>query len=432
MVFDLLLLSAAVLLNSRTAAAADTPCASVSSMSADYVSLYPSATVALVPATAAAACLDSIPVQKDEDIALIEEMQYYINWQSNLAYLVEPPEGYTEERVDVLDEMKKVTDGLNNDEFESEYDVMYNLSMALTKAYDFHFAFTPDILQVFRFRRGNIGGGLLDEFALVSVSEDGKSVPKLYNYYDIMVAQDEGWNPSPITEINNSSAEDYIQNWSTQFVYHEDHARYNRLFPNQAQISMGSRINQFGRSNFPDGRYTVVKHDNGSVSQYLNNAIVELDTFDGVEDADTFFERFCNLGPPSSDTSSKKKRNAAPLPWQNEASKVKRQDEQDAEPTATGFPTPEILHSEGVIGGYYLSGQGYEDVAVLSVPSFSPETEDGPQEFQDLTGSFLQAAADAGKKKLVIDLRGNGGGFVFLGYDMFKQVGYIRYYWRFR
>jgi hypothetical protein len=151
-------------------------------MSADYVSLYPSATVALVPATAAAACLDSIPVQKDEDIALIEEMQYDINWQSNLAYLVEPPEGYTEERVDVLDEMKKVTDGLNNDEFESEYDVMYNLSMALTKAYDFHFAFTPDILQVFRFRRGNIGGGLLDEFALVSVSEDGKSVPKLYNY----------------------------------------------------------------------------------------------------------------------------------------------------------------------------------------------------------------------------------------------------------
>jgi hypothetical protein len=238
---------------------------------------------------------------------------------------------------------------------------------------------------------------------------------------DIMVAQDEGWTPSPVSEINNQSAEDYIQNWSTGFVYHEDHARYNRLFPNQAQISMGQRINQFGRSDFPDGGHTVVKHENGSVQQLINNAILPLDMFDGVEDADTFFATFCNQGPPSTDNSSKKKRSTAlTLPWQQEASKVKRAD--DSEPTATGFPTPEILHSEGVIGGYYLSGQGYDDVAVLSVPSFSPETDNGPAEFQDIIGSFTKAAADAGKKKLVIDLRGNGGGLVFMGYDMFKQV----------
>jgi hypothetical protein len=183
MVFDLVLLSAAVLLNGKLAAAATKePCASVSSMSAAYVSMYPTATVALVPATAAASCLDSIPVQKDDDIALIEEMQYYIKWQSNLAYLSNPPKGYTEERTDILDGMKTITDGLNNDAFQSEYEVMYNLSMLITKAYDFHFAFTPDILTVFQFRRGNIGGGLLDEFALVSVSKDGVEVPKLYNY----------------------------------------------------------------------------------------------------------------------------------------------------------------------------------------------------------------------------------------------------------
>jgi len=69
-----------------------------------------------------------------------------------------------------------------------------------------------------------------------------------------------------------------------------------------------------------------------------------------------------------------------------------------------------------------LSGSGYDDVAVLSVPSFSPKTDAGPAEFQDITGSFLKDAVAAGKKKLVIDLRGNGGGFVFLGYDMFKQL----------
>ncbi|KAF2471196.1 uncharacterized protein BDR25DRAFT_342528 [Lindgomyces ingoldianus] len=406
MLFDLLLVSAAVLLNSRTAMAANgTPCQSVSSMSSAFISLYPSATIALVPAQAAEDCMKSVPLDKDEDMALIEEMTVYISWQSNLAYLVDPPAGYTEDRVDIVDEIKKIHTDLGNDKYKNEYDVMYDLSMALTKSYDFHFAFSPDILRnVFSFRRGNIGRGLLDEFALISVSSDGKALPKLYNYYDIMVAAKEGWTPSAISTINDKDAEQYVQNYSKTFVYHEDHARYNRLFPNQAQISMGDRVNQFGRSNFADGDYTTIKHENGSTFKYINNAIVPLDVFDNVEDGEAFFARFCNLGPPR--TNSKRSVTI----------------EKRAEPTATGFPKPETLHSEGVIGGYYLSGKGYDDVAVLSVPSFSPESEKGPAEFQDLIGTFLGDAVKAGKKRLVIDLRGNGGGRVFLGYDLFKQL----------
>ena len=205
-------------------------------------------------------------------------------------------------------------------------------------------------------------------------------------------------------EINNQTAEDYVQKWSENFEYHEDHARYNRLFPNQAQISTGSIINFFGRANIPDGDYTFIKHDNGTVRKYYNNAIVDLDSFDDVEDGAAFYKRFLNQGAPSETTTQK----------------VKRAD--DAKPTATGFPTPEILHSEASIGGYYLSDSGYNDVAVLSVPSFSPDTDEGPAEFQDLIGTFLKNAKNDGKKKLIIDLRGNGGGRVFLGYDLFKQL----------
>ncbi|PSN60256.1 hypothetical protein BS50DRAFT_604824 [Corynespora cassiicola Philippines] len=382
-------------------------------MSAAFVSLYPEATQALVPAQVAEDCLKSVPINKEEDLALIEEMGYYISWQSNLAYLVEPPEGYTGERVDTLEEIQKIYDDLENDKYKDEYTLMFDLSSVLTKSYDFHFAFAADILGVFRFRRGNIGRGLLDEFAVVSVSTDGKEVPKLYNYYDVMVSTEEGWTPSPITQINNQSAEEYLQDWSTNFVYHEDHARYNRLFPNQAQDSMGIPVNQFGRSSVPDGAHTTVEHENGTIFQYINNAIIDLDAFDGVEDGESFFARFCNQGPPT----QTRKRGAMKL--SRPASKVKRQ---TTEPTATGFPTPAILHSEGVIGGYYLDGAGYDDVAVFSVPSFSPETQEGPEEFQNLISVFLKDAKDTGKKRLVIDLRGNGGGRVFLGYDLFKQL----------
>lgn len=236
---------------------------------------------------------------------------------------------------------------------------------------------------------------------------------------DIMVSTKEGWEASPITEINNKSAEDYVQNWSKQFDYHEDHTRYNMLFPNQAQISTGSRVSYFGRSNIPDGDVTTVKHKNGTVNEFLNNAIVELDALDDIEDGESLFNKFCNQLPSSTNN----KRGAALrehfIHKRHQIAPTKRQDTQ---PTATGFPKPEILHSEAVIGGYYLSGSGYDDVAVLSVPSFSPETDEGPAEFQDLIGQFLKDATGKGKKRLVIDLRGNGGGRVFLGYDLFKQV----------
>jgi len=411
MLFDLLVVSAAVLLHGKTVQAQRgmTPCQIVSSLSAEFISTYPTASAVLVEAQPVEDCLRSVPVWP-ESAALIEEMQYFIDWQSNLAWLKNPPEGYTEKKTDIQQKIKDIASNLKN--YKDEFTLHEDLSNTLAEAYDFHFEWTPDILNIFRFRRGNIGMGLLDEFAIVSVSEDGRSLPKLYNYYDIMTQKGSSM-PSPIVEINNKSAEQFIQDWSVPFTYHEDHARYNRLFPNQAQISTGSIVNQFGRSNTPDGDFTWVKHDNGTTFHYINSARIPLDSFDSITDGADLFAAFCNQGPPKSN----KKRDITEV--LRDATKVKKRQSQ---PTATGFPTPQMLHSEAVLGGYYLSGTGYDDVAVLSVPSFSPDTDAGPVEFQDKTGAFIQAAAAAGKKKLVIDLRGNGGGRVFLGYDMFKQL----------
>jgi hypothetical protein len=183
MLLELFLVSLAVLLHGRTVVAQrGTPCQSVSSMSAAYMSIYPEATEALVPADAAVNCLKSVPVDVDEDKALIEEMLLYLNWQSTLAYLKNPPEEYNEEQVDVVAALKKISDDLGDGRYDDEYTVMLDLSNAFAKSYDFHSVFFPDILQVFEFRRGNIGKGLLDEFAMVSVSSDGKAIPELYNY----------------------------------------------------------------------------------------------------------------------------------------------------------------------------------------------------------------------------------------------------------
>lgn len=60
-----------------------------------------------------------------------------------------------------------------------------------------------------------------------------------------------------------------------------------------------------------------------------------------------------------------------------------------------------------------------QDVAILSIPSYeSPDV----QRFQNVMRDFIRMATQAGKTKLIFDMRGNGGGNAILGYDTFKQV----------
>jgi C-terminal processing protease CtpA/Prc len=79
------------------------------------------------------------------------------------------------------------------------------------------------------------------------------------------------------------------------------------------------------------------------------------------------------------------------------------------------------LHSHGYIGGYYLDGDN-ADVAVLSVPSFNSKDAQQSQEYQSVAQTFFADAKAAGKKKLIVDLSANGGGVIYLGIDLFKQV----------
>ena len=71
--------------------------------------------------------------------------------------------------------------------------------------------------------------------------------------------------------------------------------------------------------------------------------------------------------------------------------------------------------------GYFLEGEGYDDVAVLSVPSFVSALEDEIP-FQIVNTYLINRAVAEGKKKLIIDVSANGGGTILQGYDLFKQL----------
>lgn len=89
-------------------------------------------------------------------------------------------------------------------------------------------------------------------------------------------------------------------------------------------------------------------------------------------------------------------------------------------PHLPGYPKAVIQQKNDLIAGYFLDGNDTSDVAVLNIPSFSKVVQTDPPEFQSTLSKFLKQCKD--KKRLIIDMRGNGGGDPFLAYDAFKQL----------
>lgn len=138
-------------------------------------------------------------------------------------------------------------------------------------------------------------------------------------------------------------------------------------------------------------------------------------SFKGITDGASVYQKFLT-GPPPTPSQSAAPSGNSTVPTPSATATA------SATPTpipAPGYPPPVIREIHNLIGGYYLEDT-YSDVAVLSVPSFVGI--DAQEEFQDTAVKFLAAAKAAGKKKLVVDVSGNGGGTILLGYDLYKLL----------
>ena len=65
-------------------------CGQVAALSASVVAASPSATVT-VPAEIGYACLNSIPFNQTAAVQLLDSIDPYLNWQSTLEWLADPP-----------------------------------------------------------------------------------------------------------------------------------------------------------------------------------------------------------------------------------------------------------------------------------------------------------------------------------------------------
>lgn len=320
------------------------PCAVISSA----VKAMPSGSRKVIPAELGAQCLQSVPLDREGNIKLVEDLKLYVQWQSNLAFLKNPPAEYTEAPVDMMGEMESMQRQLSSNGYKNEYDFQMDLNRLFVRAYDNHLTWQPDILaSVMQFQRP-VGS------ELVSVSSDGNELPEIYAYQDILLSKgNSSFKPSPVRTINGEGVVEYLEKIAPQAGFHDADTRWNALFPSQSLIASGMTYLGSFRTGTYESPNTTMSFANGTSKSSMNLAVV-LKDFEGVNSGESFFKKFCN-GPTRAVAAPTTTANATATP----TSTASRSSTQKPEPSHTGYPKPVTLNPNLSVGGYFLNDTGY-------------------------------------------------------------------------
>ncbi|KAF4963704.1 hypothetical protein FSARC_8301 [Fusarium sarcochroum] len=377
-------------------------CSAVSSLWAAQIETTPTPTV---NAKLAYDCLNSVPLNKPAALRFMAELEPYVEWQSTLAFLKEPPTDYFFPPHDVSAALNSLRTRLEADKYLNEYEWQEDLYVnVFGPAHDGHFYVFPDVLtNAVEWER---------PLALVSISNNGSSPPVVKVYDDVISLP--GIAPA-VSLINGVDATDFIEETVFRVTgYHDADAAYNSMFYTKAVASSNGTgyFKQGGRTRYVyPGAFTSATFENGSSIEIPNVARLK-GNWTGIINGQTFLDKFA----PYATTTD-----AIPVATTN---KVKGSTtKSSAVPTASaaiaGYPEPVIISSDSTVSGYFIDQPGFDDVAVLVLRSFGPKT---PAEYQDTVQRFFATAVHAGKTTLVIDVQNNAGGYVLQGYDTFRQI----------
>lgn len=399
-----------------------------------------------ISAERALACLRSVPLQPTDKLSMqLSGLRTFVQFQSDLDYLSSedfPARLYPS--VDILNGLNTLESRLNDGFYGNEYDFQLDISRLFASGYDGHLAYVADIVEVFEFRRVESGSA----YRLVSVSEDGTAVPEIFSAGDsAALAGFADYEASSISEINGEPVDEYLSMEAAMTgVLHDPDANFNRLF--QRSYAQGTAAGAFAIPGYPffgTAEDTVLTFSNGT-TQDLQTVAASVIDLDGISDGEEFFQRCCGGNPviagfsdileqieqvsatgPSALEEPKNRMKALVGPTiatvdTNEGSRllphlggphVTRQ----ADITeGDGFSDTVISTEDGTLIGSFPESE--PDLAVLALTSFAVgyTTSNGSlgqvdfqvvEDYQRTLESFLESASEAGKTRLIIDLRGN-------------------------
>ena len=306
---------------------------------------------------------------------------------------------------------------VRNRQYRSEYDFQVDIIKLGNSIHDGHLYLGLDLAtQVFTFYRS---------IELAAVSADGLDVPQVYVATDLIEVDDDSnripttaYTPSPVIKIDGKDVVSFLLAQSTVDTAQDPDAAYNANF-----LPFYASGGNFGTPTYYPGAKTIVTFANGTTTPYDNYATVGADLLEGVETGEDAYNSWIWLTDAPAAATSSVPVEPNPEPTSSETTRISK-----PLPTVPGYPYPAIKHSADSIAGYFLNDSDFKDVAVIRVdgfdasddPRFDPKTYQ--EEFQMVEQKFLEACAQLGKKKLIVDLQGNGGGYIDSGTDFFAQL----------
>jgi hypothetical protein len=358
-----------------------------------------------VEAEAVYACLKSVPIDTDTATELIASLKQLVEYQSTLAYIKNPPEGYANEGVDIVSGLDDIGSKIASGTYNNQFDLETDIASLLASAHDGHFNFEGMAFRgTFQWRRAR-------QIGLISAQSGTDSVPKIWSLQDYNKT-DSSFKPSAVTKIDGKDVVQFLQDEAENNSYHDPDTRWNSMFYMQAAANLGSFVNP----RLYPGPNTTLTFENGTERSYGNAAITQYaEAFQDIQTGQDFYDVFVKL--QSSSKKFKKRETPHRIPQQlYHPRDILRGS------TPLLYPEPIISHSaESVdLAGYFINTTT-GTIGVLMSQTFSTDTNEESREYQSVIENYISEAKSRNITKHVIDVRGNGGGRVFLGYEMYLQ-----------
>lgn len=340
------------------------------------------------------ACLRSIPVDTDRNDALLTWIAPWMEFQSTVGILADPPAGYMYPGVDILGGLRNMSSMLQNDEYESQYDFVLDLYRLINvKPREGHLSYQPALINAVQFETPII---------FISISEDGIQLPEVYVYQDYLASITARFEPSAVESYDGVPVEQWLEQRAVDNAPSQDpDACYNAQVWSAALDNIGvtRRAYRFTHGHLNDTSELVFK--NGTERTVQNYAILQGDWSDISSPLDVHrrFEIPGRDGSPQSDPVAEGRGN------------------EDDLPDLIGYPDPLFRHEDNYMSAYLFEDDGSKlaNTAVIAVKSFVSTDPDVDLErdmmvFANVTNAFVAASKQAGTEKLIIDFQGNGGG----------------------
>ncbi|PSN72087.1 hypothetical protein BS50DRAFT_516100 [Corynespora cassiicola Philippines] len=385
-------------------------------------------------------CLKNVPFNPAVAERFIDYYNETLQFQTTLAFLADPPAGYQQPPVDVLQVLQEIRANATSGVYKSQYVFEAEVQLLVNRMHDGHTSLNAGILSPFTF---------VSPYSLVSASVDGKSAPRIF-LADHVHQATENNQPSPVEEINGVDVVEYLTRFAelNSEGYLEPHADWNAIMDSPARDIQGY-LSIFQRAMFYPGDELNFKLANDTIVEANWWALYhELYATGPLTTGGDFYNYFVlGILPDSyNDTNPNEKWWPDDYDLETEETTDDTEDTDETEETNNttesqygcsggdldswclysmgAYPDDPVVSQYGVdiLGSGIVTGYLLDDIStgVLSIPSFY-QTGGDIKNFTTAVREFVDLVAEQNTSRVIIDLQQNSGGMVLLALTTFKE-----------